>query len=150
MLTIRQGYNPEDTARLYEIEKICFSRVFRWSKEDLVDALKTMDVWIGEDEGQIVGYTVCDVEDGVVHIVTLEIAPEFRRKGFGEALMGAAETYYLKKGIKKMKLEVHTDNPAQILYFKLGYRVVGVQEGYYSNGSMAIVMTKTLKKVCAS
>lgn len=146
-MTIRQGYNPDDLSRLYEIEKVCFTRIFRWSKEDFVDALKTGNVWVLEDENQIAGFAICEMDGGIVHVVTVDVDPAFRRKGFGEALMGAAETYYRKKGIKKMSLEVHVDNPAQMLYFKLGYRVVGVKEGYYANGSMGITMTKQLRKI---
>jgi len=145
-MLITRGYKPEDINRLYELEKLCFTRAFRWRKEDLVAALKTDDIWVGVYDDKIVGYVLVEGEGETGHIISLNVDPNYRRRGFGEALMGAAEAYYLKKGIKKMKLEVHVDNPAQILYFKMGYRTVGVQEGYYANGSSAIVMTKCLKK----
>jgi len=146
MLTIRTSYTPDDLPRLYEIEKTCFTRCFRWSKEDFVTALKTDDIWIAEYGGQIAGFIIGEVEGNIGHVVTVDVDPSFRRRGFGEALMGAAENHYRKKGIKKMSLEVHVDNPAQILYFKLGYRVAGVREKYYANGSMGITMVKPLKK----
>ena len=146
-MEIRYGYSPADLSRLYEIEKACFTRIFRWNKEDLVDALKTNDVWVLEGDNQIAGFLIGEVDKANIgHIVTVDVDLMFRRRGFAEALMGAAEDYYRKEGIKKVSLEVHVDNPAQLLYFKLGYRVAGVKEGYYANGSMGITMEKQLRK----
>jgi ribosomal protein S18 acetylase RimI-like enzyme len=59
--------------------------------------------------------------------------------------MEAAELYYAKK-VKKLKLEVHVDNPAQLLYFNRGYRVTGFRHRYYANGSNAITMAFQYKK----
>ena len=60
--------------------------------------------------------------------------------------MEEVESYYKKTLIKKLKLEVHTENPAQLLYFNLGYRVTGFRPRYYANGANAITMTKVLRK----
>jgi ribosomal-protein-alanine N-acetyltransferase len=98
-------------------------------------------------ENQIVGYVLGEVEGGDTgHIVSLTVDPEHQRNGYGRTLMEETEAFYLEKGIKRIKLEVHPDNPAQILYFKLGYRVTSVKYKYYSNGSSAIVMVKPLTK----
>ena len=148
MFEIRYGCNPEDLPRLYEIEKICFPPSFRWSKPDFVEALKKDDIWVAWDEEKIVGFFIGEMlkKETVGHVITIDVDPEFRRRGIGEALLNAAETHYYKEGIRRMELEVHVDNPAQVLYFKTGYRVFGVKKGYYANGSMGISMAKTLKR----
>jgi ribosomal-protein-alanine N-acetyltransferase len=146
MLTITQGYKQEDVDRLYELEKISFSRAFRWRKEDLIAALKTNEIWVGVYDNKIAGYVLMETEGDSGHIVSLTVDPEFRRKGFGKALMDVAEAHYKKEGYKRIVLEVHPDNAAQTLYFKLGYRVTGIRHNYYSNGSAGITMEKPLKK----
>jgi ribosomal-protein-alanine N-acetyltransferase len=144
-LTITQGYTSDDIDRLYELEKVSFSRVFRWLKCDFVAALKDCDTIQGVYNNRIAGYVLGEVESDAGHIVSLTVDPAYRRMGFGSKLMEAAEVFYKKKGMKKIRLEVHLDNPAQILYFNLGYRVNGFKPKYYANGSPAIVMVKPLK-----
>ena len=143
-MLITRGYKPEDINRLYELEKLCFTRAFRWRKEDLVDALKKDDIWVGVYDDKIVGYVLVEVEGDTGHVISLNVDPNYRRMGFGKLLMEAAEPFYKK--LKKLKLEVHTENPAQLLYFNLGYRVTGFRPRYYANGANAITMTKVLRK----
>lgn len=129
---------------MYELERVCFSRSFRWSKRVFVAALKTDDVIQGVYDNKIAGYVLSTIEAGTGHITSLVIDPKYRKQGFGKSLMDAIEAFYKKKGIKKIKLEVHVDNPAQTLYFKLGYRVTGFRPRYYHNGSNAITMVKVI------
>lgn len=146
-LAITHGYEPEDIDRMHELEKLCFTRPFRWSKKDFVAALKDCDVVSGVYGNKIVGYVLGEVEGhDTGHIVSLTVDPVNQGVGFGRTLMEETEAYYRKQGVKRIKLEVHVDNPAQVLYFKLGYRVTGVKPRYYSNGSSAIAMVKSLKK----
>lgn len=145
MLKITKGFKPEDIDPLHELENRCFTKAFRWRKEDLVEALETHDIWIGVYEGKIVGCVLVEVEDNIGHIISLNVDPDYRRMGFGKLLMEAAESSLQKEGVKKMRLEVQVDNPAQVLYFKLGYRVNGVHQRYYSNGTAGISMVKPLK-----
>jgi ribosomal-protein-alanine N-acetyltransferase len=146
MITLQSGYTTEDIDRMHELEKICFSKAFCWSRKDFVEALKTCDTIKGIYDNQIAGYVLSEIRGDTGHVISLTVDPEYRRKGFGANLLNALELAYLKKGVSKIKLEVHTDNPAQILYFKAGYRITGFRHHYYSNGSSAIVMVKSLKK----
>lgn len=103
-------------------------------------------MWIAEESNRIVGFLIGEVEDGRGHVATVDVDPKYRGKGIGATLMNAAEEEYKKRGLNEMRLEVHVDNPAQVLYFKLGYRVIGVRQHYYSNGSNAITMAKKMKR----
>lgn len=146
-LVIVKGYTPEQFARLHQLEILCFRPSFRWSKEDLAAGLADGDVWVGVYDGVVVGYVLVEIEKDTGHIISLNVDPSYRRKGFATALMGAAESHCRQQKVKKLQLEVHVDNPAQLLYFNLGYRPSGFEEGYYGNGDNALVMTKLLKRV---
>ncbi len=57
------------------------------------------------------------------HIITLDVHPEHRRKGFGEKLLNFAITYIKKKGHKLVSLEVDVENKKAInLYKKLNFK----------------------------
>ena len=149
MLTITQGYKPEYIEGIHELETACFSRVYRWSKSDLIASLEApaSNVWVGVYDNKIVGYVLVEIEKlSTGHVVSLCVDPAYRQQGFGKLLMDEAEASLQKVGVRKMRLEVQVDNPAQMLYFKLGYRVIGVKNNYYSNGTTGVSMVKPLKR----
>lgn len=51
----------------------------------------------------------------------LFVAPEFREKGVGKALLTAAQNHCKLLGYKGLALETATENPAQKLYEKMGW-----------------------------
>ena len=136
--------NPEDIERLNELETACFTEQFRWTKEDLIESLKTGDVWLLRTDEKIVGYILVELRRKRGHVISVGVDPTCQRKGYGKALMDEAKAFYTKFGVKDMRLEVHQDNPAQMLYFKLGYRVTNVRKDYYADGSSAVIMSLLL------
>lgn len=52
----------------------------------------------------------------------LYVAPEFRNKGVGEALLNHAKSHCTTLGYKGLALETAIDNPAQKLYERLGWK----------------------------
>jgi [ribosomal protein S18]-alanine N-acetyltransferase len=66
------------------------------------------------------------------HIVTLNVAPNYRKKGVATKLLTEVEGYLKQRGVSECRLEVREDNHAAIkLYHKLGYETVGKLERYY-------------------
>ncbi|WP_439382312.1 GNAT family N-acetyltransferase [Amycolatopsis lexingtonensis] len=60
---------------------------------------------------------------GVALLTHLEVRPELRNRGIGQALAGAIETRLVERGHHQVALAVRTDNPAAArLYDRLGYR----------------------------
>ena len=70
------------------------------------------------------------------HITTLAVAPEFKRKKIGEALLIKSIKDCYKNEIKYVTLEVRVSNDAAIkLYEKYGFKSLGSRKGYYQNNN---------------
>jgi ribosomal-protein-alanine N-acetyltransferase len=84
-------------------------------------------------------------QDGAGHITTLGVAPEHRRRGLAQMLLGRAETELRKRQINLVRLEVRVSNiAAQELYKNLGYAAVQRLSQYYINGDDGFLMVKSL------
>ena len=77
------------------------------------------------------------------YIANIAVLPAWRRKGWGEALLRYLIDYAREEKLSFLTLEVRRSNlPAQALYRKLGFEVVGVRQHYYARPREdAILMT---------
>ena len=138
-----------DLDRLYEIETECFRReaFTRTQIAQLLSGYNSIAL-IARVEGQIVGFVIGEIYiDGRVlqgHICTIEILPNFRRRGIGEKLLQEIEELFKQKKVKASALEVREDNvPAIELYRKLGYEKIGRLRNYYGEAH-GLYLGKTL------
>lgn len=78
------------------------------------------------------GYIAARVNADELHVNNIGVWPESRRKGVGAALLGAALEAAARRGAVEAVLEVRAGNlPAQKMYERFGFRVVGERRGYY-------------------
>ena len=138
-----------DLDRLYEIETECFRReaFTRTQIAQLLSGYNSIAL-VARVEGQIVGFVIGEIYiDGRVlqgHICTIEILPNFRRRGIGEKLLQEIEELFKQKKVKASALEVREDNvPAIELYRKLGYEKIGRLRNYYGEAH-GLYLGKTL------
>ncbi len=91
----------------------------------------------------IVGYLGLWYMVDEAHIVAIATHPAYRRRGIGERLLARALELARERDIKTVTLEVRVSNePAQRLYEKYGFRRVGLRPRYYTdNGEDALIMT---------
>jgi len=76
-----------------------------------------------------------------LHIVSIAVLPEHRRKGLGHALMVEAMKEGRAEGAQEAFLEVRVSNtPAINLYKKLNYKIVSRISRYYADGEDAYLM----------
>ncbi len=94
-----------------------------WSRIDVVKLGGTGDVlafvcyWLVADE---------------VHVLNLATAEEERRRGHATRLLEHVARGGRQRGAREVTLEVRRTNaPANALYRRLGYRLVGVRPAYY-------------------
>ena len=76
------------------------------------------------------------------HITNIAVAPEFRRKHIGEALLRKTIDVCYSNMVKYITLEVRVSNtPAIGLYEKYGFKSFGTRKGYYQdNNEDALIM----------
>jgi [ribosomal protein S18]-alanine N-acetyltransferase len=88
-------------------------------------------------EGRLVGFIMVGAAADEAEILTLAVDEDFRGQGVGRALVDAAITEAMDRGVTAMLLEVGVLNAAgQALYSSAGFVVVGRRRNYYrgSNG----------------
>lgn len=91
----------------------------------------------------VVGYGGLWLMVDEAHISTIASHPNWRRQGIGELLLLAMIDGAMEIGAEIVTLEVRVSNlPAQALYRKYGFEIVGQRKGYYSdNGEDAYIMS---------
>jgi ribosomal protein S18 acetylase RimI-like enzyme len=80
------------------------------------------EVLVGRQNGAIVAAVMVghDGHRGCVYYVAVD--PSFRSKGFGRAIMSAAENWLRERGIAKLNLMVRAENSnVRSFYYALGY-----------------------------
>ncbi len=117
---------------------------FPWTKEafDSLLSLPTTIGWIDEK-----ALLVCSQVADEMEILTLCVAPDFRRTGLADKFLDYLFRYALEKGIHRLFLEVSVQNTAaRNLYDKKGFRSIGYRKNYYKTKSGfrdAVCMEKT-------
>ncbi|HZB88830.1 MAG TPA: GNAT family N-acetyltransferase, partial [Terracidiphilus sp.] len=117
-------YMPADFAALYAIELVCFDPPFRFPRrymQRLVDAANAA-CWIAEDESDMAGFAIVEWTprpDGVsAYIVTIEVAPAYRRRGVAAELMRCVEASACEAGATTIWLHVAADNAAAMRLYE--------------------------------
>ena len=130
----------DDLPSMLRIERESFSDP--WTEESFVTAmsLERMRVLVAEwpaGEGRdsargLAGYVVALLIGPEAEIADLAVAPEWRRRGIGAALLRRAIAELELSGVRTLYLEVRESNQAaRTLYESSGFRSVGRRRGYY-------------------
>jgi ribosomal-protein-alanine N-acetyltransferase len=98
-----------------------------------------------EDQGEISGHIGVRHVLGELHITTIAVRPEYRRRGHARALISAALAAY--PHASHVHLEVRPTNAAAItLYESLGFSKTGRRRRYYGDED-ALLMTLDLDEI---
>jgi ribosomal-protein-alanine N-acetyltransferase len=123
-----------DAAALVAIERRCFSDP--WSEGAFREALSSEWTFgLVADSGRgPAGYLIGREAAGSGEILNLAVAPEFRKRGIGAALLEEGVRAFRRRGAIEVFLEVRESNhSAQALYLAQGFRPVGQRAAYYRN-----------------
>ena len=95
----------------------------------------------------IAGFFAGWIVEDEMHINNVASRPEYRRIGVARSLMEVAMDESSYRGVRFVILEVRDSNePAQALYKKLGFKLIGRRRDYYRGPiEDALVMRKELK-----
>lgn len=84
-------------------------------------------------QGRVIcGFVIAQFAAGEAEILTIAVAPDYRRSGLGAALLARLMDDLTARGATVLFLEVGTENrPARALYDRAGFTEVGRRRGYY-------------------
>ncbi len=122
---------------LYAIEQHCFhEEAFSKQQIDYLLADYNTLSLVANVNGEVAGFIIGRIDlvrnKPIGHIMTIDVALRFRRKGIARRLMLEIEALFSLKGVLEIELEVREGNSAAIaLYEKMGYRLVSKLENYY-------------------
>jgi len=145
-------YTPADFPALYAIEELCFQPPIRYSRVYLQRLIASSDAatWVAEENSQPAGFTIVEWYDEpgagrIAYIQTIEVAPEFRRRGIAAELLRRAEDSAHAAFASLLWLHVESTNEAAIrLYQAHGFIRQGSQAHYYARGRNADIYSKPL------
>lgn len=80
-----------------------------------------------------------------IHITNIVVKNTYRNQKIGSLMLNTLIEMCKNQVQKSITLEVNSSNiPAQKLYQKFGFKIVGIRKKYYNNTEDAIIMTKSL------
>jgi ribosomal protein S18 acetylase RimI-like enzyme len=106
--------------------------------------------WVADEGGVVRGFATVEYEawNGRLNLWFLYIAPQWRRRGVGRALIERVEAHGRKVGASHVWLETSSANvPGVRAYERLGFTLCGADRTYYARympGETAIFLAKTL------
>lgn len=133
----------EHTARLAELEKICFSEP--WSEKALLEETENPAAFFvaAVDGSEVLGYGGMHTVLGESYIDNIAVFPEYRGRGVGRAVTMALVEKARADGGVFITLEVRASNlPAITLYRSMGFESAGVRKRFYTEPEEdAVIMT---------
>lgn len=148
-----RSYFPEDFAALYAIEELCFGPPFRFSRRYMKRLLEASmsAAWIAEVDGVMAGFAIAEWSETpqgtTAYIQTIEVAPDFRRRGIASGLLAQCEGSAMRAGAASLWLHVAAENAVAIqLYEAHGFTHFGTEEHFYAPNRGAHLYRKLLKQ----
>ena len=141
----------KDLEDLYRIEIECFREEafpLFYMRKFIRDPEFITLVAISSDK--IVGFIVSSIEmfRGILggHIYSIDVKPEYRRRGIGSRLLASTEKILKKMGAKTCYLEAYVNNTTAIkFYLKHNYEFLEFLKDYYDTGKNGIRLIKKLE-----
>jgi tRNA threonylcarbamoyl adenosine modification protein YeaZ len=139
--------NAMDAAAMYSLEKVIYAGEDPWSLAQFKEEIAAKDRYyiVAESAGALVGYAGVMQAGEVTDILTMTVAPEFRRKGIAREFLKRLIDWSRNKKAIAVMLEVRFNNSEAIpLYDSQGFRKISERVDYYGPGKTALVMRKEL------
>jgi ribosomal-protein-alanine acetyltransferase len=141
MIRIRPAV-PADLNAIESLENRVFNgdRLSRRSLREFIRSPRVTLV-VADCSGKVAGYALLAYRKGspTARLYSIAIEPETTRRGTGRALVESCVKAALKRGCRKLRLEVRVDNAAAIRFYeKLGFQAFGHYGDYYEDGTGAL------------
>ena len=150
MSTVLETATARNIEELMKIERECFAAE-AYTRGQILFLLNSRNsiapmVRLNSD---VAGFAIGVIETSrglkIGHIVTIDVAVKYRRRGVAQILLSELEKRLSNKGATAMYLEVRIDNrAARRLYEKQGYEEAESLEHYYPYGVRGMRLVKRL------
>ncbi len=141
---------PRHAEGLFQLEQKCFPSP--WDMEEIQGLIgRNLPLYtlaaLLEDEP--IGYVSATFsEPGVLHIISICVSPELRRRGIAGDLLSCALQWGRHLEARRVVLEVREGNlPAISFYSNLGFANSGTIQNFYGRGINGILMEKFLEPI---
>ncbi|MEO5897720.1 MAG: ribosomal protein S18-alanine N-acetyltransferase [Vicinamibacterales bacterium] len=132
-ITVGRLLDPDDSdlQSIASLEATSFSNP--WTPEALREMIASAvtRLYVARHERQIVAFCACWLIDGELHINTLAVDGDMRRRGIATRLV---QHVLDESAVSRATLEVRRSNtPALKLYERLGFSATAIRKRYYRN-----------------
>jgi ribosomal-protein-alanine N-acetyltransferase len=127
-----------DVDTLLAIESSAYE--FPWSRGNFIDSLNAG--YLGrkriDASGAWLGYFIAMPGVQELHLLNLTVTPQHQHRGHARAMLDRLVNEGSALGAQRVWLEVRVSNErAQEIYRRYGFREVGLRRGYYPAGALA-------------
>ena len=134
---------PADAAAIAALHGVSFRR--GWGEDEILRLLLDRNVVTQRMTagGKVIGFIMSRLAAGEAEILSVAVAPAWRRRGLSRQLLDLHLRRLAGLGIRAVYLEVGEQNaPACRLYRRAGFNEVGRRQGYYDDGATALVLRR--------
>jgi ribosomal-protein-alanine N-acetyltransferase len=137
---------PEDVAAVVGLERSALGRD-AWSENLVVQgvggAIPTTLFLVAECDGHTCGYAAVSIVADVAELQRIAVGPAYRRTGVASALLDRVEREATVRHADRLMLEVRDDNVGALAFYtRHGFAELCRREGYYADGTTAIVVVR--------
>jgi [ribosomal protein S18]-alanine N-acetyltransferase len=148
---------PADILAMYQLDLLCFEAPFRFNLESMhYFATRPRSICLIAESAAANG-TVAAIAGFVIvnltlrprvssgYVTTLDVHPDFRRRGLARQLMETVETSAIHADVTSLRLHVSAENePAISFYESIGFTRQLLAENFYAEGLHAWLYMKNL------
>ncbi len=134
-----RDYRASDLEAMFQLDEACFAEKFRFDRASMREFAEEQNAVVRiatTNCGGIAGFVILHIEHAAsgwrAYIVTLDVAPECRRKGLATRLMTDIEACAMAAGVRWLQLHVFTGNEGAIRFYeRLGYSRICLSKDFY-------------------
>lgn len=107
---------------------------------------RATNVIVAMDGGTLAGFGMMAYREEAAHLNLFAVAPQWRRRGVGTALLAWLEAVARVAGLEAIRLEARRDNEAALLFYdRHGYTVTAEIIGLYQGLEDGVKLEKMLR-----
>jgi ribosomal-protein-alanine N-acetyltransferase len=143
---IIREFQPKDTFAVIKLASLTLTEQYNTSLFNYFYETFPQGFLVAEYAQKIIGFLVgVKIDTEKAKILMLSISKPFRRKKIGTGLINLFIKKIKKEKIKRIELEVRTDNSKAIQFYqKHDFKVINKLSKFYQNGKNAYTMERII------